>query len=261
VKKLIRIDKLLVEKGLVESRNIAQRFIMAGEVRVAGQIVFKPSHAVDPDAEISIDPKPRYVSQGGEKLEHALRSFNIEITGAVCADVGASTGGFTDCLLQHGAKRVYSIDVGHGQLHWKLRNDPRIVIMERTNARYLETLPENVKFVTIDVSFISLRLILPAAVQWIEPQGSIIALVKPQFEAGRESVGRGGIVRDPVVHSQVLMEIITAAEKHDLFPKGLVSSPILKLRKNVEFLLWLSTEKLDLDIDLLVETAISSPVK
>jgi 23S rRNA (cytidine1920-2'-O)/16S rRNA (cytidine1409-2'-O)-methyltransferase len=227
VKKLIRIDKLLVEKGLVESRNIAQRFIMAGEVRVAGQIVFKPSHAVDPDAEISIDPKPRYVSQGGEKLEHALRSFNIEITGAVCADVGASTGGFTDCLLQHGAKRVYSIDVGHGQLHWKLRNDPRIVIMERTNARYLETLP----------------------------------VVKPQFEAGRESVGRGGIVRDPVVHSQVLMEIITAAEKHDLFPKGLVSSPILKLRKNVEFLLWLSTEKLDLDIDLLVETAISSPVK
>jgi 23S rRNA (cytidine1920-2'-O)/16S rRNA (cytidine1409-2'-O)-methyltransferase len=254
----LRLDLLLVEKGLVESRNEAQRVIMAGEVRVGGQMVFKPAHKVDRDVEIHIVSKSRFVSQGGEKLEKALQTFKLDVQGVVCADVGASTGGFTDCLLQYGAARVYALDVGKGQLHWKLRNDPRIVSMEETNVRYLNALPEIVKLITIDVSFISLRLILPAALKWMDPAGSIIALVKPQFEAGREFVGRGGIVRDSNVHRQVLSQVVSAAEKLGLSPKGLVPAPKISQRKNVEFLLWLSQEDGVLDRDQLIEQALTS---
>jgi 23S rRNA (cytidine1920-2'-O)/16S rRNA (cytidine1409-2'-O)-methyltransferase len=172
----------------------------------------------------------------------------------VCADVGASTGGFTDCLLQNGAARVYAIDVGKGQLHWKLRNEPKVVILERQNARYLEKLDEFVDFVTIDVSFISLRMIFPSVIQWLEPSGQVVALVKPQFEAGRESVGRGGVVRDGEIHRTVLRDIILSAQDYQLFPGGLIRSPLLGPKGNVEFLLWL----LRLDQGLSYETLIDS---
>lgn len=256
----LRLDRLLVEKGLAESRTEAQRVIMAGEVRVGGQMVFKPAHKVDREVDIHLVSKSRFVSQGGAKLDKALQTFKLDVQGLVCADVGASTGGFTDCLLQYGAARVYALDVGKGQLHWKLRNDPRIVSMEETNVRYLNALPEIVKFITIDVSFISLRLILPAAVKWMDPAGSIIALVKPQFEAGREFVGRGGIVRDAKVHQQVLSQVVSEVEKLGLSPRGLIPAPKLSPRKNVEFLLWLSRGNGVQDHDQLIELALSSVV-
>jgi 23S rRNA (cytidine1920-2'-O)/16S rRNA (cytidine1409-2'-O)-methyltransferase len=176
----------------------------------------------------------------GRKLEAALIGFGVDVRGWVAADVGASTGGFTDCLLQRGAARVYAIDVGYGQLDWRLRNDPRVVVMERTNARYLEGLPEPVHLVTVDVSFISLRLILPRAVGWLHPHGQVIALVKPQFEAGRRDVGRGGVVRDPAVHRRVLVEVVRAAADLGLTLRGLMVSPLLGPAGNREFLGWWS---------------------
>jgi len=224
---------------LAESRSQAQRLIMAGQVRVGGERVMKPSQRVPPEAELVVLAPPRYVSRGGEKLAAALQAFGIEVRGAVCADVGASTGGFTDCLLQAGAARVYAIDVGHGLLHWKLRADPRVVLMERTNARYLERLPEAVDFVSVDVSFISLRLILPAVRRWLKAGGQVVALVKPQFEAGREQVGRKGVVRDVDVHKQVLIRILGAARELGLGARGLIRSPLRGPKGNLEFLLWL----------------------
>ena len=206
-----RIDILLVERGLADSRAVAQRWIMAGQVRVDGQVVIKSSKRVSSGAEISVDLGPRFVSRGGEKLSAALDAFDIDVNQMVCADVGASTGGFTDCLLQNGASKVYAIDVGQGQLHWRLRNDPRVVVMERQNARYLQRLDEKVNLVTIDVSFISLGLIFPSITRWLTPDGQVIALVKPQFEAGRESVGKGGVVRDRQVHRKVVEDVITTA--------------------------------------------------
>jgi 23S rRNA (cytidine1920-2'-O)/16S rRNA (cytidine1409-2'-O)-methyltransferase len=168
-----RLDSLVVERGLAESRSLAQRLIMAGEVRVDGQVSLKPGRVVDRQATVVVAAGPRFVSRGGEKLEEAVTSFGLDLHDAVCADVGASTGGFTDCLLQHGARRVYAIDVGHGILHWHLRQDPRVVLLESTNARYLEALPEQVDWVTIDASFISLTLILPVVVHWLEPEGGV----------------------------------------------------------------------------------------
>src|SRR5919109_5378508 len=193
----MRLDVLLVERGLAESRAKAQAMIMAGQVRVADQVVLKPATAVSADSVLTVDPGPRFVSRGGEKLEAALEAFHLDITGQVCADVGASTGGFTDCLLQHGAAKVYAIDVGKGILHWKLRNDPRVVVMEETNARYVEFLPEPVSLVTVDASFISLKILLPVIRGWLSPspltplpQGeeNIVALIKPQFEAGKKTL-------------------------------------------------------------------------
>jgi len=233
-----RLDRLLVERGLAESRAQAQRLIMAGAVRVAGMVVDKPGHRVATGAPIEVAARPRFVSRGGEKLEAALRRFGLDVRGWVAADVGASTGGFTDCLLQRGAARVYAIDVGYGQLAWRLRNDPRVVVMERTNARYLERLPEPVDLVTVDVSFISLRLILPRAVGWLKPKGQVIALIKPQFEAGRREVGKGGVVRDPAVHRAVLERVLTAAADLGLGLRGLMPSPLLGPAGNVEFLAW-----------------------
>ncbi|MBN1265401.1 MAG: TlyA family RNA methyltransferase [Anaerolineales bacterium] len=233
-----RIDNFLARTGKAQSRSQAQRLVMAGQVRVDGEMVFKSSHIVPEGSRVEVFSGPKYVSRGGEKLEGAFEDFPIKVEGKICADIGASTGGFTDCLLQHGAARVYAIDVGHGILDWKLRTDDRVVVMERTNARYLEELPESVSMVTVDASFISLRLLLPRAVQWLAPDGDIIALVKPQFEAGKELVGHGGVVRSTDVHRQVVDEMISFLPGIGLFPAGLSVSPLRGPKGNIEFLLW-----------------------
>ena len=235
----IRLDQLLVQRGLSESRERAQRLIMAGAVLVNDHPGEKPGTLVAEDVIVRIKEPLPYVSRGGLKLAAALERFSIPIMGAVCADVGASTGGFTDCLLQRGAARVYAIDVGYGQLDWKLRSNPRVVVMDRTNARYLASLPEPIDVVTIDASFISLRLILPAVIKWVRASGHIVALVKPQFEAGRDKVGKGGVVRDPVVHAGVIRSIWQFAHELGFTPIDLIRSPIEGPAGNVEFLLWL----------------------
>lgn len=249
----IRIDQLLVERGLVESRSLAQRMIIAGKVRADGQLVFKPAQQVSRDSVLNIDPGNAYVSRGGDKLAAALDQFEVVVDGMICADVGASTGGFTDCLLQHGAKRVFAIDVGHGQLHWNLRNHPRVVVMERTNARYLASLAEQVDLITIDVSFISLKLILQAAVRWMEGEGRIIALIKPQFEAGKEAVGKGGVVRDSMVHEQVIRDVLQAADDLELNPFGLIRSPLKGPKGNVEFLVGLDHRVHNIEIHAMIQ--------
>ncbi len=233
-----RLDGLLVELGLAQELPQAQRLIWAGEVRVDGQVVDQPGSMVSPAVTVTLAQRPRFVGRGGEKLAAALARFGLEPDGVVAADVGASTGGFTDCLLQGGAVRVYAIDVGYGQLAWRLRNDPRVVVMERTNARYLERLPEPVGLVTIDVSFISLELILPRAVAWLQEDGQIVALIKPQFEAARRDVGRGGVVRDPAVHRWVLERVTGIAARLHLGLQGLMPSPLLGPAGNIEFLGW-----------------------
>lgn len=243
-----RLDVLVVERGLAESRARAQRLIRAGQVRVADQVADKPGTRVAVDADIAVAARPPFVSRGGEKLEAALSRFGLDVTGAVAADVGASTGGFTDCLLQRGARHVYAIDVGYGQLAWRLRNDPRVTVMERTNARYLESLPELVDLVTADVSFISLDLILPAAVRWLQPDGQIAALIKPQFEAGRREVGKGGVVRDPQVHRAVLERVLNGAVDLGLGLRGLMVSPLRGPAGNVEFLGWWRLGAPDLEV-------------
>lgn len=247
----VRLDVLLVERGLAESRAKAQALVMAGQVRVDGQVVDRPASNVSHEADIVVDEGPRFVSRGGEKLEAALTAFGVEVGGRVCADVGASTGGFTDCLLQRGAAKVYAIDVGKGLLHWKLRADPRVVAMEATNARFVEKLPEPVSLVTIDASFISLKILLPVVKGWISPSvpaplggrgvgGEVIALIKPQFEAGRrESARRRGVIRDPEVHRAVLTEVLSFAQGNGFGVRGLIRSPLLGPKGNVEFLAWL----------------------
>ncbi|MBN1284031.1 MAG: TlyA family RNA methyltransferase, partial [Anaerolineae bacterium] len=207
-----RLDILLVERGLVPTREKGRRLIMAGEVMVESRVIDKPGTQVPAGAEITLKAKPPFVSRGGEKLDGALEAFGIDVSRRVCADVGASTGGFTDCLLQRGAAKVYAIDVGYGQLDYTLRIDPRVVVMERTNARYVESLPEPVSLATVDASFISLRLLLPVIAGWLEPPADVIPLIKPQFEAGRRDVGKGGVVRDPSVHRRVLAEVLDAAQ-------------------------------------------------
>lgn len=236
-----RLDVLLVARGLADTRDWAQRLIRAGEVRVNGQVVETPAKLFAPDIEIVVQTPPKYVSRGGFKLEVALDHFQIDPSSLTCADVGSSTGGFTDCLLQHGARRVYAIDTGRHQLHWKLRNDPRVVLMEQVNARYLEMLPEPVHLVVIDVSFISLTLIVPRVFDWLHATGgAVIALIKPQFEAGRDKVGKGGIVRDPEVHQQVIDHITAFCAARGWQRRGLIDSPILGTDGNKEFLIWLS---------------------
>ena len=251
----MRLDLLLVERGLAESRAKAQALIMAGQVRVAGQVVDRAASNFSNDASVTIDRGPRFVSRGGEKLDAALVAFPVDVSGRICADVGASTGGFTDCLNQHGAAKVYAIDVGKGILHWKLRNDPRVVVMEETNARYVEILPEPVSLVTIDASFISLKIILPVVKGWFCPpsgspnsdemggeiDGDIIALIKPQFEAGRKVTAKGdGVIRDPEIHRQVLVDVLSFAQNEGFDVRGLIKSPLTGPKGNVEFLTWLS---------------------
>ena len=234
-----RLDVLLVSRGLTESRTAAQKLILAGEVFIGENRSDKPGTLVAADAPIHIRKMLPHVSRGGTKLQAALNAFALDVTGFVCADVGASTGGFTDCLLQRGAARVYAIDVGYGQLDWKLRRDPRVVVMERTNARYVTALPEPIDLVTLDASFISLTLLLPAAMGWLTAEGQVVVLVKPQFEAGRDQVGRGGVVRDVAIHAEVLQRVLTWANEHGLRPLGLIRSPITGPAGNVEFLAWL----------------------
>jgi len=237
-----RLDNILVNRSLVTDRDLGQRMIMAGQVRVKGQVVLQPSIMVVSDAEIEIDLGPRYVSRGGEKLDAALQTFGVSPAGRICADVGASTGGFTDCLLQNGAKRVFAIDVGQGILDWKLRQDPRVVVMEQTNARSLAELPEKVSLVTIDASFISLKVLLPVVAGWFSSQSGshVIALIKPQFEAQREIVERGkGVIRDAHAHRRVLEDVLGYAIETDWLVLGLIASPLLGPKGNREFLAWL----------------------
>jgi 23S rRNA (cytidine1920-2'-O)/16S rRNA (cytidine1409-2'-O)-methyltransferase len=256
---------MLVERGLAESRAKAQVLIMAGEVRVNGEVELRPGSSHAETVRVDIEHGPRFVSRGGEKLDAALGAFAIDVGGRICADVGASTGGFTDCLLQHGAARVYAIDVGKGSLHWRLRNDPRVVVMEDTNARFLAALPEPVSLVTIDASFISLKLLLPAVVQWFEPEDAgaqLIALVKPQFEAGRQDAARGdGVIRDPFVHRQVLMSVLSFAEHEGLALRGLMRSPLLGPKGNVEFLAWFDRSGTHADIGSAIESALTPLAK
>ena len=234
-----RLDRVLHQSGLVPSREMGKRLIMAGKVTVDGQMVDKPGTQVPVGAQLFVTAPPPYVSRGGLKLEAALDAFPVPVEGVVAADVGACTGGFTDCLLQRGAARVYAIDVGYGQLAWRLRQDERVVVMERTNARHLDALAELVDLVVVDVSFISLKLILPPAHSWLKPSGSMVALIKPQFEAGRKQVGKGGVVRDPAVHQAVLHDLLTWAEAGGFGPQSLIRSPLKGPAGNVEFLVWL----------------------
>ena len=256
-----RLDVLLVERGLVASRSLAQRLVMAGQVRVDGQVAIKPSVKFHGGATIEIDEGPRYVSRGGEKLEAALDEFQLDVAELTCADVGASTGGFTDCLLQHGAKRVYAIDVGKGILDWKLRQDARVDVMEETNARYVVKLPESVGLVTIDASFISLKVLLPVVKGWFGNKGGqVIALIKPQFEAGRKVVSKGkGVVRDPEVHKQVLEDVLGFAQKEGYGVSGLVRSPLMGPKGNTEFLAQLTHLRENADeIEILIGEVFSN---
>ena len=232
----------MVEKGLVPSREKAQALIMIGGVKVNGQVMRKPGQKIREDALIEIlQPPCPYVSRGGIKLEGAIKGFGINMEGKVCLDVGASTGGFTDCLLQHGAKRVYAVDVGWGQLHWKLRNDPRVICLEKRNIRYLpkEEIPEEVDLVTIDTSFISLKLVIPAVLKFLKEKAEILALIKPQFEVGKGEVGKGGVVRDSEKHKRVIEEIRIFSQNLGLHPVGVIESPILGPKGNKEFFIYL----------------------
>jgi 23S rRNA (cytidine1920-2'-O)/16S rRNA (cytidine1409-2'-O)-methyltransferase len=234
-----RLDRLLVERGLAKSREKAQALIMAGEVSVDGQKAVKPGHSIDAACAIEISSKPPYVSRGGVKLAAALDGFAIDVAGWVCLDIGSSTGGFTDCLLQRGASRVHAVDVGSGQLDWKLRNDPRVVVHEGINARHLqyEEIGELVALATFDVSFISVTLILPAVVPLLRSDGRMVILVKPQFEVGKGHVGKGGIVRDPELHREACVRVEEAVKSLG-FETSIMESPILGAEGNKEFLLY-----------------------
>ena len=233
-----RLDRVVVEKGLVHSRQRAQALIMAGKVLVNNHVVDKPGTPVFTEDDIVLQEKDHpYVSRGGLKLEKALHTLGIDINGFVCLDVGASTGGFTDCLLQHGAGRVYAIDVGYGQLDWKLRQNPRVVVIERMNIRHMqsETLPQLVDLVTIDVSFISLKKVVPDVLKYMKKSAGILALIKPQFEVGKKNVGKGGVVRDPLLHAQVIENLSDFFVKKHLFCEWVIPSPILGPKGNREF--------------------------
>ena len=240
---MTRLDQALVERGLCESREKAKRAVLAGQVRINAQSARKPSDPVKPDDALTLDAGEKYVSRGGHKLEHALKHFQLDVAGSVALDLGASTGGFTDCLLQRGAAKVFAVDVGRGQLAWKLRRDRRVVVMEKTNARLLTAAQFPPPFApadlaVIDCSFISLRKILPAAVPLLKPDGKIVALIKPQFEAGKAEADRGrGVIRDAVIHERVLEELRNfVAEQSGLSWRNVVESPLLGPAGNKEFL-------------------------
>ncbi len=269
----VRLDVLLVERGLAESRAKAQALIMAGQVRVADQVTLKPATSVQDNSVLTVDSGPRFVSRGGEKLDAALEAFAFDVTGLTCADVGSSTGGFTDCLLQRGAVKVYAMDVGKGILHWKLRNDRRVVVMEETNARFVESLPEAITLVTVDASFISLKILLPVIKKWFFPLSSfsdegkrkeersnIIALIKPQFEAGKKDVSRGdGVIRDPEIHRQVLIDVLNYAKAEGFAIQGLIKSPLLGPKGNAEFLVRLNFGSPAEAVEELVEKVVPDP--
>ena len=241
-----RLDTLLVKRGFYPSREKAKAAIMAGIVFVDGQKSDKAGNMVDAEAEVFVkaDICP-YVSRGGLKLEKSVATFALELSDKVCMDIGASTGGFTDCMLQRGARKVYAVDVGYGQLDWKLRNDRRVINMEKCNIRYLdtETIDEPIDFISIDVSFISLKLVFPVAASLLTEDGKIVCLVKPQFEAGREQVGKKGIVRDRKVHAEVIEKVMQYAQENGLYPCGLTFSPVTGAKGNIEYLLSLSKKR------------------
>lgn len=258
-----RLDLLLVERGLAESREQARRLIMAGDVLVDERVSDKPGRSVAVDVALRVRAPLPYVSRGGQKLAAALAAFSVSVAGISAVDVGAATGGFTDCLLQHGAGRVYAIDVGYGQLAWKIRSDPRVVVLERTNIRHLQTLPDGAQadLAVIDASFISLTLVLPSTLRLLTPAGQVIALIKPQFEAGKEDVGKGGVVRDPRIHRRVLEEIWSLADGLGLCVAGLIPSPLLGPAGNVEFLVWLRhglDDKTPVQQELVIQAALAA---
>jgi 23S rRNA (cytidine1920-2'-O)/16S rRNA (cytidine1409-2'-O)-methyltransferase len=280
--KKVRLDQLLVQRGLAETRSKAQALILAGAVRVGGAVGARAGDLVAPDADIAVADALPYASRGGYKLAHALDTFGLAPAGLVAIDAGASTGGFTDVLLQRGAARVYAVDVGYGLLDWRLRQDPRVVVVERTNIRYLEALPginaerptmndeqdsQDSSFgvprsaladcATVDVAFISLRLVLPALRRLIVPEAWVVALIKPQFEAGPQQVGKGGVVRDPAVHVQVLRMVLDFAAGIDLLPHGLTRSPITGPAGNVEFLAWLGGPGPALDVEWAIRDVVA----
>jgi 23S rRNA (cytidine1920-2'-O)/16S rRNA (cytidine1409-2'-O)-methyltransferase len=257
----IRLDVAVYERGFAPTRSKAQGMIMAREVLVNGEIVDKAGTRINAEDVITLKSKPRFVSRGGEKLAGALTDFNYSPSGKVCADVGASTGGFTDCLLQAQAKRVYAIDVGYGQIDYGLRTDERVIVIERTNARYLEKLGEPIDLTVVDASFISLLKLLPAIRKWLKPQADVIALIKPQFEAGRQDVGKGGVIKDKTVHQAVLEKTLTTAIEQAWHVINLTQSPIHGATGNIEFLVWLATEAPDTStpaINTLIEKALRS---
>lgn len=256
-----RADKVLVERGLADSRTRAQALILAGQVLIREQRVDKPGQLIDPNAEIRIKGETlRYASRGGLKLEAALREFNINPQGKNCIDVGASTGGFTDCLLQHGAERVWAIDVGHNQIVWELRQDPRVVVLEGQNARQLdpEQFPCRFDLATVDVAFISLTKVFPALAPCLKTEADCVALIKPQFEVGKGQVGRGGIVTDRTQHRRVIVEIKQAALESGLYPVGLIESPIRGAEGNREFLMHLKLASAEGSTTVLTEDRIDS---
>jgi 23S rRNA (cytidine1920-2'-O)/16S rRNA (cytidine1409-2'-O)-methyltransferase len=258
-----RLDVVLEEQGFAHSRSKAQRMVMAGSVRVNDQVALKPSVKVSESDRIEVTQPPRFVSRGGEKLLAAVVAFGFtDLTGCICVDVGASTGGFTDCLLQHGAAKVYAVDVGYGVLDWKMRNDPRVVVMEKTNARYVNSFPDSIDLVVVDASFISLRTLLPVIRTWFgSGEGTVIALIKPQFEAGRAETARGsGVIRDTAVHRAVLETILTFAQSEGFDVIGLIRSPLTGPKGNAEFLVHLKLpKKNEADILALVQAVIPDP--
>ncbi len=260
-----RLDVLLVERGMAASRSLAQRLIMAGKVIVNQQRVEKPSVQVDSLAQVTLVEGARYVSRGGEKLEAALNAFGLaRLEGLVCVDVGASTGGFTDCLLQHGASRVYALDVGYGVLHWQIRQDARVVVMERTNARFVKEFDAPIDLVTVDASFISLKVLLPVIRTWLsEGHGQVVALIKPQFEAGKKEAARGeGVIRDPEIHKTVLADVLAFSSQLGFIIRGLIRSPLIGPKGNAEFLLHLglSGSGIERIEDLVNQAAHAEPV-
>jgi 23S rRNA (cytidine1920-2'-O)/16S rRNA (cytidine1409-2'-O)-methyltransferase len=239
-----RLDLLLVQRGLVESREKARVAILAGDVLVEGAAVLRAAASVAGDARIELAKPARYVGRGGEKLEHALDVFALDVRGLVALDAGASTGGFTDCLLQRGAAKVYAVDVGYGQLDYRLRQDARVVVLERTNIRELTELPEPVDLATIDVAFIGLEKVLPSVIRLLRPGRRIVALVKPQFQARRSEVKKGGVVKDPLVHAAVLGRVVAWGTEHGLRFGGLTTSPLRGPAGNKEFfVLWRTPEE------------------
>lgn len=249
----VRLDTLIVEKGMVESREKAKALIMAGQIYIDNQKCDKAGMMVNPE-KVQVELRGetlKYVSRGGLKLEKAMQSFPIVLSGKICMDIGASTGGFTDCMLQNGAKKVFAVDVGYGQFAWKLRNDPRVVNMERTNIRYVtrDQIGEEIDFASIDVSFISLKLVLPVAKSLLKEGGEIAALIKPQFEAGRGQVGKKGVVKDAKVHFEVVKTIVNFAKEIGFSPEGITFSPIKGPEGNIEYLIYLRNEETDKTIE------------
>ncbi len=236
-----RLDTILIEKNIVESKHKAQAMILAGQVFVNNIKVDKPGKKFNEDINIEIKSFPKFVSRGGLKLEYALTQFDIEVKDKICMDIGASTGGFTDCLIQYGAKKVYAIDVGYGQLHYKLRNNPKVINIEKCNFRYIKSdkIIDIIDLCTIDISFISLKLIIPKCIDFLKEKGEIIALIKPQFEAGKSEVGKGGIVKDPEIHEKIILNLKKFFFSINLQVLGLVESPILGQKGNKEFLIYL----------------------